>query len=45
VTFGGIVIVYAAATGLTMVLARLPGARATAGIPRRPWRARPALDR
>ena len=42
VTFGGIVIVYGAATGLTMVLARLPGARATAGIPRRPWRAHPA---
>ncbi|HEY2518671.1 MAG TPA: acyltransferase [Streptosporangiaceae bacterium] len=42
VTLGGIVIVYAAATGLTMLLARLPGARGTAGIPRRPWRARPA---
>ena len=43
VTFGGIVIVYAAATGLTMVLARLPGARATAGLPRRPWRVPPRL--
>jgi peptidoglycan/LPS O-acetylase OafA/YrhL len=38
VTLGGIVIVYAAATGLTMLLARRPGARGTAGIPRRPWR-------
>ncbi|HEX4258715.1 MAG TPA: acyltransferase [Streptosporangiaceae bacterium] len=42
VTLGGIVIVYAAATGLTMLLARLPGARGTAGLPRRPWRPRPA---
>ncbi|HWG12953.1 MAG TPA: acyltransferase [Streptosporangiaceae bacterium] len=41
VTLGGIVIVYAGATGLTMLLARLPGARGTAGIPRRPWRAEP----
>jgi peptidoglycan/LPS O-acetylase OafA/YrhL len=41
VTLGGIVIVYAAATGLTMLLARLPGARGTAGIPRRPWHPRP----
>src|SRR5579875_2663884 len=41
VTLGGIVIVYAAATGLTMLLARLRGARGTAGIPRRPWRLRP----
>jgi peptidoglycan/LPS O-acetylase OafA/YrhL len=42
VTLGGIVIVYTAATGLTMLLARLPGARGTAGVPRRPWRTRPA---
>ncbi|HEY0719081.1 MAG TPA: hypothetical protein VGD68_15815, partial [Streptosporangiaceae bacterium] len=34
VTLGGIVIVYAGATGLTMLLARLPGARGTAGLPR-----------
>jgi len=38
VTLGGIVIIYAAATVLTWVLARLPGSRATAGIPRKPWR-------
>jgi peptidoglycan/LPS O-acetylase OafA/YrhL len=44
VTLGGIVIVYTAAAGLTMLLARLPGAHGTAGIPRRPWRARPAPD-
>jgi peptidoglycan/LPS O-acetylase OafA/YrhL len=42
VTLGGIVIIYVAATGLTWLLARLPGSRATAGIPRKPWR-RPAL--
>jgi peptidoglycan/LPS O-acetylase OafA/YrhL len=42
VTLGGIIIIYTAATGFTWLLARLPGARATAGIPRRPWR-RPAL--
>lgn len=40
VTVGGIVIVYAGAVALSMLLARLPGARGTAGIPRRPWRAR-----
>jgi peptidoglycan/LPS O-acetylase OafA/YrhL len=42
VTAGGIVIVFVAAAALTALLARLPGARATAGIPRRPWRASPA---
>jgi peptidoglycan/LPS O-acetylase OafA/YrhL len=42
VTAGGIVIVFAGAALLTALLARLPGARATAGIPRRPWRPRPA---
>jgi peptidoglycan/LPS O-acetylase OafA/YrhL len=41
VTAGGIVIVFAGAALLTALLARLPGARATAGIPRRPWRAEP----
>jgi peptidoglycan/LPS O-acetylase OafA/YrhL len=38
VTAGGIVVIFAAAVLLTALLARLPGARATAGIPRRPWR-------
>ena len=38
VTLGGIVIVFAGSGLLTALLARLPGARATAGIPRRPWR-------
>jgi peptidoglycan/LPS O-acetylase OafA/YrhL len=42
VTAGGIVIVFGGAALLTALLARLPGARATVGIPRRPWRARPA---
>jgi peptidoglycan/LPS O-acetylase OafA/YrhL len=35
VVAGGVVIVFSAAMALTAVLARLPGARATAGIPRR----------
>lgn len=43
VTAGGIVIVFVGAAVLTALLARLPGARATAGIPRRPWRASPAV--
>jgi peptidoglycan/LPS O-acetylase OafA/YrhL len=43
VTFGGILIVFAGSGLLTALLARLPGARGLAGIPRRPWR-RPALD-
>ena len=38
VTLGGIVIVFVGSGLLTALLARLPGARATAGIPRRPWR-------
>jgi peptidoglycan/LPS O-acetylase OafA/YrhL len=38
VTAGGIVVVFMAAALLTALLARLPGARATAGIPRRTWR-------
>ena len=43
VTLGGIVIVFIGSGLLTALLARLPGARATAGIPRRPWqRSRPA---
>ena len=42
VTFGGIVVVFAGSGLLTALLARLPGARGTAGIPRRPWRPRPA---
>ena len=42
VTAGGIVIVFVGAAVLTALLARLPGARATAGIPRRPWAASPA---
>jgi peptidoglycan/LPS O-acetylase OafA/YrhL len=42
VTAGGIAIVFGGAALLTGLLARLPGARATAGIPRRPWRAHPA---
>src|SRR5450755_2707171 len=43
VTLGGIVIVFVGSGLLTALLARLPGARATAGIPRRPWRrSRPA---
>jgi peptidoglycan/LPS O-acetylase OafA/YrhL len=44
VTAGGIVIVFVGAALLTALLARLPGARATAGIPRRPWRPRPAAS-
>ena len=44
VTLGGIVIVFVGSGLLTALLARLPGARATAGIPRRPWRrSRPAV--
>jgi peptidoglycan/LPS O-acetylase OafA/YrhL len=39
VTVSGIVIVFVAAGLLTALLARLPGARALAGIPRRPCRA------
>lgn len=39
VTAGGILIVFTASALLTALLARLPAARATAGIPRRPWRA------
>jgi peptidoglycan/LPS O-acetylase OafA/YrhL len=38
VTGGAIVIVFTTAGLLTALLARLPGARATAGIPRRRWR-------
>ena len=38
VTVGGVAIVFVGAGLLTALLARLPGARATAGIPRRPWR-------
>jgi peptidoglycan/LPS O-acetylase OafA/YrhL len=38
VTAGGVAVVFVAAGLLTAVMARLPGARATAGIPRRPWR-------
>ena len=38
VTLGGIVIVFVGSGLLTALLARLPGARATVGIPRRPWR-------
>jgi peptidoglycan/LPS O-acetylase OafA/YrhL len=38
VTASAVVIVFVAATLLTALLARLPGARAGAGIPRRPWR-------
>ncbi|MGB9185028.1 MAG: acyltransferase family protein [Solirubrobacteraceae bacterium] len=38
VTAGAIVVIFVAATLLTAVLARLPGARATAGIKRRAWR-------
>jgi peptidoglycan/LPS O-acetylase OafA/YrhL len=38
VTAGGIVVIFVAAVLLTALLARLPGARATAGIPRRSWR-------
>ncbi|MEA2213068.1 MAG: hypothetical protein QOF83_3016 [Solirubrobacteraceae bacterium] len=37
VTAGGMLVVFLASGLLTAVLARLPGARATAGIPRRPW--------
>jgi peptidoglycan/LPS O-acetylase OafA/YrhL len=37
VTAGGIVVIFVAAVLLTALLARLPGARATAGIPRRSW--------
>jgi peptidoglycan/LPS O-acetylase OafA/YrhL len=38
VTAGGIVVIFVAAGLLTAVLARLPGATATVGISRRPWR-------
>jgi peptidoglycan/LPS O-acetylase OafA/YrhL len=38
VTAGAIVVVFVAANLLTALLARLPGARGTAGIPRRGWR-------
>jgi peptidoglycan/LPS O-acetylase OafA/YrhL len=38
VTAGGIVVIFVAAGLLTALLARLPGARATVGISRRPWR-------
>ncbi|HWD76733.1 MAG TPA: acyltransferase [Solirubrobacteraceae bacterium] len=38
VTAGGIVVIFVTAGLLTVLLARLPGARATVGIPRRPWR-------
>jgi peptidoglycan/LPS O-acetylase OafA/YrhL len=38
VTLGGVVVVFALATALTSILARLPGARALAGRPRIPWR-------
>ncbi len=38
VTAGGIVVIFIVAGLLTALLARLPGARATAGIPRRTWR-------
>jgi len=41
VTLGGIVIVFVASALLTALLARLPGARGTAGIPRRRWRPHP----
>ncbi len=44
VTLGGIVIVFVASALLTALLARLPGARGTAGIPRRPWRTPRAAD-
>ena len=38
VTAGGIVVIFTVAGLLTALLARLPGARATVGIPRRSWR-------
>jgi peptidoglycan/LPS O-acetylase OafA/YrhL len=38
VTAGGIVVIFITAGLLTALLARLPGARATVGIPRRSWR-------
>ncbi len=38
---GAVIVVFIAGAGLTSLLARLPGARATAGCARRPWR-RPA---
>ncbi|HWE10701.1 MAG TPA: acyltransferase [Solirubrobacteraceae bacterium] len=38
VTAGGIAVIFVAAGLLTALLARLPGARATVGIPRRSWR-------
>ena len=44
VTAAGIVIVFMGSALLTALLARLPGARGTAGIPRRPWRAKPAAN-
>ncbi len=40
VTVAGILIVFSASWALTALLARLPGARGTAGIPRRSWRLR-----
>ena len=39
VTAGGVAVVFGGASLLTALLARLPGARATAGIPRRRRRA------
>ncbi len=44
VTAAGIVIVFVGSALLTALLARLPGARGTAGIPRRPWRSRQRQD-
>lgn len=43
-TFLGIVVVFSASWALSAVLARLPGARGTAGIARRPWRYRREVD-
>jgi peptidoglycan/LPS O-acetylase OafA/YrhL len=40
---GAVVVVFFSAATLTAVLARLPGARASAGRPRRPWRRPSAL--
>ena len=43
VVVGAVLVVFFGAAGLTALLARLPGARATAGCARRPWRRGPPL--